>query len=143
MKMGAVPAKKLGASPSGVAASDFNGSRPAEKLEFNLWRVDAQFESVWAAFGHVHLMQAARCRAYGCSIYTVHLLKMERDEPVPCNAILYVPGEEMQGRHLCATSTGRALNAGANFPGEPLYMRWVPRVFRGHAAASRRGEHPG
>src|ERR1700704_1113312 len=124
VKMRAVLAKISGARPSRLATSDFNDGCSAEKLEFNLWRVDAQYESVWAAFGHVHLMQAARRRTYGCSIYTVHLLKMERDEPVPCNAILYVPGEEMQGRDWCATGTRRALNAGANFPGEPLDMRW-------------------
>jgi hypothetical protein len=83
VKTGAVPAKISGARPSRLATSDFNDGCSAEKLEFNLWRVDVQYESVWAAFGHVHLMQAARRRTYGCSIYTVHLLKMERDEPVP------------------------------------------------------------
>jgi len=68
---------------------------------------------------------------------------MDCDKPVSGNAILNVSGEKMPRRESCATSTGRALNAGANFPGEPLDMRWAQWVFRGNAAASRRWEHPG
>jgi hypothetical protein len=42
VKMGAVPAKISGARPSRLATSDFNDGCSAEKLEFNLWRVDAR-----------------------------------------------------------------------------------------------------
>jgi len=91
-------------------------------------------------------MQAPCCRAYGGPIDTAHILKMERDESIPCKTILYVPGEETPSLDRRATSTGRAFNAVANFLGEPLDMRLVELVFRGRRrnnAARRRGEHPG
>ena len=87
-------------------------------------------------------MQAPRRRAYGCSISTVHILEMERDEPIPCNAILYVPGEEMQGRDWCATSTGRALNVGANFRGSPSICAGLSGSSEGALPRAEAGSTP-
>jgi HlyD family secretion protein len=45
---------------------------------------------------------------------------MDCDKPVSGNAILNVSGEKMPRCDSWPTSTGRALNAGANFPNQPF-----------------------
>jgi len=141
--MGAVPAKIPDARSSRLAASNFNDGCPVQKLELNLWRVDINNVSIWPAFGHIHLMQAPRRRAYGCSIDTVHPIKMNCDKPVSGNAILDVSGEKMPRLESGAASMCRALNAVAHFPGKILDMRSAQRVFWRRRTARKCGEHPG